>query len=933
MYVAFSICCGLIGRGICQLDVSKTSTDVSKISDEEQGKEDQALLPEDINSTIQTDSREDERKESLAALMVVTCLLWVPILFFPIFLYECIRRSIGKANAYRNPKDLGDNISTILTRDYVPLYIHSSDVTFGLRPCIMTSIIMGFRMIPFVAIKDKCNRIFSCFIPPPKPIALVNKHIFINFNAWVFNGSDVLWASLMESLWRAVEFELGKPAVRWHRASINLASERQGDPTPLEMRAKKRSLALWKFRVLSIISTVLSITTAIVVLYFLQGGFSDDIQDVFNATTTAINENGTPKDKATLGLNAILSIIALQIPLFKTALDFIRDVLPEFRNPQYKTLLKEEKNQRHDFSSDMGFMGKVRQEIEYLFDLLDTCIYHDKVNNCRRPIRLSTFVDDLDRCEALTVVKVLQAMKLLLDNVHNHVVTCYSAIDTRIVEASINAAFNDILRKAKVNGFDYLEKFIEVPFCIPTLSAIKKAGFLERLFLSRYLQNPGILWNVMLKAQKKIVSDLKERVYIAWSAEDVYDDFQIFGDTQIPNFSKADEGANLVGYLKEVKNNEKTSKTLKDMFDKNIRFLSNYSGSEKDNEEVLCLTMKYMQYLDSAYSTLITLINKGELMPQPQEPAATVQEDVEDPDLQLVEQSSILEPQENEEVHQDPLEPLSNTEIQKVEEPQQSTSGIAVESFMQSMVDPDENAWFQRFSVYLEGKPRAMTRIVNIYNVARGIAKAKLGSESTANTFRMKLIVMVFLVELWPYRMSWMFQIIENALEEEALSSLIQVVKFERNISNGKDMAAVIQELFSKNPGSSEKMVDIFSRVSLFEVYQKVARVLMHSPEDFEDGISRDSDPQMFEHLLLEKVGDSNDVMMMSDIIPIDFAEYQHSTLQPFVFNMQSHMVESASRQMENIVLHVEKGKDGEDAEDTKKVLQYEYVKNCFEKK
>lgn len=73
--------------------------------------------------------------------------------------------------------------------------------------------------------------------------------------------------------------------------------------------------------------------------------------------------------------------------------------------------------------------------------------------------------------------------------------------------------------------------------------------------------------------------------------------------------------------------------------------------------------------------------------------------------------------------------------------------------------------------------------------------------------------------------------------------------------------------------------------------------------------------------------------MMMSDIIPIDFTEYQHSTLQPFVFNMQSHMVESASRQMENIVLHVEKGKGGEDAEDTKKVLQYEYVKNCFEKK
>mmetsp|Transcript_975 Transcript_975/g.1425 ORF Transcript_975/g.1425 Transcript_975/m.1425 type:complete len:326 (-) Transcript_975:57-1034(-) len=319
-----------------------------------------------------------------------------------------------------------------------------------------------------------------------------------------------------------------------------------------------------------------------------------------------------------------------------------------------------------------------------------------------------------------------------------------------------------------------------------------------------------------------------------------------------------------------VKDNDKSSKEVKKIFNDKIRYLLNYTGSEKENEEVLCLFSKYIQYFDHALSILMK-------KPPPAQ---------------------------------------QNDQLQSKKE--------------QSMVDPEENAWFQRFSKYLEGKPRAMTRIVNIYNVARGIAKVKLGNDAMANTFRMKLIVMVFLVELWPYRMSWMFQIMENALEEEDLDSLVQHSNEERNRYIGKSMVEVIQQLFSNK--RSEKMTHVFSRVSLFAVYQRVARVLMHSPKHSEDEMSRDSDPQMFEHLLLEKIGDSNVVMMMSDIIPVDYVENKQ-TLQPFIFNMQSHMIESVSKHMENIVLHVENGESVNDKDDCKsKMLQYEYVAQYFEK-
>ena len=307
-------------------------------------------------------------------------------------------------------------------------------------------------------------------------------------------------------------------------------------------------------------------------------------------------------------------------------------------------------------------------------------------------------------------------------------VTCYSAIDTRLVVASINAEFKNILNEAKVNGYDYLEKFIQVSFCIPTLSAEKKAEFLERLFLSWYLRNPSGLFKALRNTRKKIIAYL--RSHSEKFTGDYYGDFVVLKKSPIPDFSNAkrfdDKGVNLVGFLKNVKDDVQSSQTVKDIFvRKEERYLLNYSGSEKDNEEVLCLVTKYIQYFDNAFSTSMQKEQDSQIMPpatkieQPRPNKVTNAEETgevnirqDSPlDLQPAEPHIIVEPQQKEEQQQ-----------------QEGTANITVESFMQSMVDPDENVWFQRFSSkYLEGKPRAMTRIVNIYNVARSIAKVKLG--------------------------------------------------------------------------------------------------------------------------------------------------------------------------------------------------------------
>jgi hypothetical protein len=79
------------------------------------------------------------------------------------------------------------------------------------------------------------------------------KYKIVEFNAWTYQGSELLWASLMKELWDAVEAEFGDKAVRYHRASIKLAKENLYDESHRtlspQQKARKRKRALLMFRV------------------------------------------------------------------------------------------------------------------------------------------------------------------------------------------------------------------------------------------------------------------------------------------------------------------------------------------------------------------------------------------------------------------------------------------------------------------------------------------------------------------------------------------------------------------------------------------------------------------------------------------------------------------------------------------------------------
>ena len=180
--------------------------------------------------------------------------------------------------------------------------------------------------------------------------------------------------------------------------------------------------------------------------------------------------------------NKILGFFLSFAPSLYVAGTCIVKVLPDLLQSRGSKYLKEvkkfDKTGRPDFSQRTGFMGEVKKEIEYLFDFLRLTHYSDDKMKKRRLIHLAVFIDDLDRCDKSTVMKVLQASILLLVDAP---ITCWMAIDTRCVVTSTNDHFGVGFQNVGIDGYRYLEKIIQLPFCLPDLSTEAKKNYMLKM--------------------------------------------------------------------------------------------------------------------------------------------------------------------------------------------------------------------------------------------------------------------------------------------------------------------------------------------------------------------------------------------------------------------------------------------------------------------
>jgi hypothetical protein len=124
-------------------------------------------------------------------------------------------------------------------------------------------------------------------------------------------------------------------------------------------------------------------------------------------------------------------------------------------------------NQMKTIESKIGFMAIVKEKLNKLRKLLNFF-------NCQAII----FIDDLDRCTNDKAVDVLNAVKLLL--AENNFYT-FIAVDPRLIINAIESKYSDSMNNNLINGYEFMDKIIQIPFSIPEQDNENKKNFIVKI--------------------------------------------------------------------------------------------------------------------------------------------------------------------------------------------------------------------------------------------------------------------------------------------------------------------------------------------------------------------------------------------------------------------------------------------------------------------
>ena len=139
-----------------------------------------------------------------------------------------------------------------------------------------------------------------------------------------------------------------------------------------------------------------------------------------------------------------------------------------------------------DYAGKRGTLAEVEEDIRVVFDVL--------VNQDRPAV---VFIDDLDRCSPGKVAEVMEAVNLFLSGDFPN---CYFVIgmDAQVVAASMDVAHKELTEKLAFVargygslGWYFMDKFIQLPFVLPSLTETQRTDFLGRLFQQAQRPTPA----------------------------------------------------------------------------------------------------------------------------------------------------------------------------------------------------------------------------------------------------------------------------------------------------------------------------------------------------------------------------------------------------------------------------------------------------------
>ncbi|CAK8684873.1 unnamed protein product [Clavelina lepadiformis] len=183
----------------------------------------------------------------------------------------------------------------------------------------------------------------------------------------------------------------------------------------------------------------------------------------------ATYQNGETELSSTAAIvTQILSWLPAGVGIFY---GFIKVIWAMF-NSQRSRVEKALEGVRGNLAGELGFMNKIKSEVHAMGDLIHSIEFTHNVE-----YKVVITIDDLDRIPLSKVRSVLEAVSILLSDRHSPFI-CLIAVDSRV---AVRCFEEETEEKTKTNGYEYLKKIINLPFCLPEIDTGDKIQFLAGL--------------------------------------------------------------------------------------------------------------------------------------------------------------------------------------------------------------------------------------------------------------------------------------------------------------------------------------------------------------------------------------------------------------------------------------------------------------------
>lgn len=668
-------------------------------------------------------------------------------------------------------------------------------------------------------------------------------YIFVDFNAWEFNKSDQLWVALIRNIYSAVE--------------RRMKAYRDDKGVPIDFkrlwRAQKAKevvirsyggIKALRFRILLLIFCCFILLVCVVLaLYYLR-----ELIHFFRSHRSG-------------GVASILTFLLFFVGTIYPIIEMVFKTGKESNTSQGDRIY----SQAADGQDKIGFLRHVREELDELFTFLVET-YQEKTGEA---LTLVIFIDDLDRCVGEgRIVVVLEALQLLL-NIPGAPVIAFLAVDSRIIASSIEATLDTSLnlQDTPVTGWEYLDKLIQVPFCLPSPPPQK----IERMLTSS-LAGSDIAVHVIANRLRNLIIQLQVR----------YE-------------KRISDATPFIGFLEEG------DEFKRSRYHRVSQFISSLELFKEDDET---LVLHAATSVLSKYAANVVAKSSG-LNKEERLELICRSVDFCLCHFDFVSEEMLRYQSRNETTHVRSTTKLENWQAATEESPEISAVDADLQEFKSlflsysprpHLVRSNALTALKEISLYLDPNPRKLKHLANILQLVTAVADCKPVSEVNSDrylsdepgweVFMVKIVKWIGLCECYPFRTSLLVQILED---------MDQKVTYAVRNPNGM--------LHYEGVSSID-----FENMTLVEFYYKFVARLIHCIPEFKKLNRLDADAELFVSYLtlpLSGLPDNREILASDVLGPIinskkRFRDLNFSLLS-HSFNLNPAMRSVISLEVQNI--------------------------------